>query len=166
MAQQQNMPGIRGVAIQLALAAALLCLTCAHAAVAQSGNTDDEAIREAVARYQIAKWDLKAEIYFVSVEGKDPADALLKRLADVNPPVKKKSLSKKTKDSVGAIAEARTEKVGVIFDQQAIKRSGEGKADVAGSYYCGNMCSGGGVYHLALRNGHWVVTGFDAGAQG
>jgi hypothetical protein len=164
MLLQQNMHGIREVATKLALAAALLCLTCAQAARAQSASADEDAIREAVARYQIAKWDLKAEIYFLSIEGKNPSDALLKRLADVNPPVQKKSLSKKTKDAVGAIVEAKTEKIGVIFDQQAIRRSGEGKADVAGGYYCGNLCSGTGIYRLQLRDGHWVVTGFEPGA--
>jgi hypothetical protein len=147
------------------LVVGLLCLAAVCTAMPQSGGGDDEAIREAVARYQIAKWDLKAEIYFLSVDGKDPSETLLKSLADINPPVKKKSLSKKTKDAVGEIVEAKTEKVGVIFDQEAIRKNGEGKASVSGGYYCGKLCSTSGVYHLELRGGHWTVTGFEAGAQ-
>jgi hypothetical protein len=165
MAVIQNIRRITERAIKLSLVVGLLCLASVCAAVPQSGGADEEAIREAVARYQIAKCDLKAEIYFLSIEGKDPPDALLKRLADVNPPVKKKSLSKKTKDAVGEIVEAKTEKVGVIFEQEAIRKSGEGKASVSGGYYCGKLCSTTGVYRLEQRSGRWVVTGFEPGAQ-
>jgi hypothetical protein len=165
MAVIQNIRRITARSTKLSLVVGLLCLACVCVVRPQSGGGDDEAIREAVARYQIAKWDLKAEIYFLSVDGKDPSDALLKSMADINPPVKKKSLSKKTKDAVGEIVEAKTEKVGVIFGQEAIHKSGEGNASVSGGYYCGKLCSTSGVYHLELRGGHWVVTGFEPGAQ-
>jgi hypothetical protein len=166
MAMRRNMNRERAVAIKPSLAAALLYFVLVPAATPQSGNNDDDAIREAVARYQIAKWDLRTEVYFLSVDGRDPSDILLKRLSDVNPPVKKKSASKKTKDLVGgAIVEAKTEKVGVIFDQQSIRRDSEDRADVQGGYYCGSLCSASGVYHLQRRDGRWVVTNFEAKFQ-
>jgi hypothetical protein len=134
-------------------------------AKAQSTATDDDQIRETVARYQVAKSDLKAEVYFLAVDGKDPSEALLKRLADLNPPVKRKSLSKKTKDAFGTIVEARTEKIGVLFEQGVIRRVSETKADVAGGYLCGGLCSASGTYHLELREGRWMVTSFEAEAK-
>jgi len=108
---------------------------------------------------------VKAEVYFLAIDGKDPSEALLKRLADVSPPVKRKSLSKKTKDAFGTIVEAKTEKIGVLFEQGAIRRLSETRVDVAGGYFCGGLCSASGTYHLELRDGRWVVAGFDAGAK-
>jgi hypothetical protein len=136
-----------------------------HSARMQAAAPDEDEIREAVARYQVAKSDVKAEIYFLAIDGKDPSEALLKRLADLNPPVKRKSLSKKTKDAFGTIVEAKTEKIGVLFEQGAIRRLGETKVDMAGGYLCGGLCSASGTYHLELREGHWMVTGFEVGAK-
>ena len=132
---------------------------------AQAAASDEDQIREAVARYQVAKSDVKAEIYFLAIDGKDPSEALLKRLADLNPPVKRKSLSKKTKDAFGTIVEAKTEKIGVLFEQGAIRRLSETKVDVVGGYLCGGLCSASGTYHLELREGRWLVTSFEVGAK-
>jgi hypothetical protein len=134
-------------------------------AAAQPAASDDDQIREAVVRYQVAKSDVKAEVYFLAIDGKDPSEALLKRVGDLNPPVKRKSLSKKTKDAFGTIVEAKTEKIGVLFEQGAIRRTGETKADVAGGYLCGGLCSASGTYHLELREGRWMVTGFEVGSK-
>jgi hypothetical protein len=167
MAMRRNMNRKRAITIKPSLVAALLYFVLAPAATPQSGNDDDDAIREAVARYQIAKWDLRTEVYFLSIDGRDPSDVLLKRLSDVNPPVKKKSASRKTKDLAGgAIVEAKTEKVGVIFDQQAIRRGSEDRADVQGGYYCGSLCFASGDYHLQRRDGRWVVSNFEVQFQG
>jgi hypothetical protein len=143
---------------------ALLAWVCPSTR-AQAAASDEDQIREVVARYQVAKSDVKAEVYFLAIDGKDPSEALLKRLADLNPPVKRKSLSKKTKDAFGTIVEAKTEKIGVLFEQGAIRRLSETKADVAGGYLCGGLCSASGTYHLELREGRWMVTSFEVGAK-
>jgi hypothetical protein len=142
------------------LASVVAALFLCAAAQPQAAPSDDDQIREAVARYQIASWDLKAEIYFLSIDAKDPSDAFMKRFADTNPPVKRKSVSKRTKDLVSTIVEAKTEKMGVLFDQGAIRKLGDTKADVSGGYDCGSLRSATGVYHLELREKRWVVTGF------
>jgi hypothetical protein len=149
----------------MVLAALFLGVAFAPLAASSQSSADEDQIREAIVRYQIAKENLKAEVYFLSVEGKDPGDSLLKRLADLNPPVKRKSFCKKTKDAVSTIVEVKTEKIGVLFEQGAIRRVSETKADVPGGYLCGSLCSANGVYHLTARDGRWVVTGFDPGAQ-
>jgi hypothetical protein len=147
------------------LVAGLWIGSTSYSAPSQSLNSDEDQIREAIVRYQLAKENLKAEVYFLAVEGKDPSESLLKRLADLNPPVKRKSLCKKTKDAVSTIVELKTEKIGVLFEQGAIRRVGDAKADVPGGYLCGSLCSASGTYHLTLRDARWVVMSFDPGAQ-
>ncbi len=114
-------------------------------------------------RYQIANWDLRADVYFVEIQSKDPTKEFLLRFADIPRPVEKKSASRIKKDIVGNHVEQKhTKKQGVVFDQESIVRISDFRVDVRGGYYCASLCMAGGVYHLERRKDHWVVTDFRA----
>ncbi len=141
----------------ITLAGALWLPSESRAQGSRAAQEDD--IREAVVRYQIAKWDLRAEVFFLEIQFKDPTD-LLRRFADNPKPVRKKSLSRKQKDIVGWVVEKKTKKVGVIFDQEKIKWNSESIVEVEGGYYCVSLCMAGGIYHVERKADRWVVTEF------
>jgi hypothetical protein len=119
-------------------------------------------IREAVIRYQIKMWDLKAKVYFIAVNGKDPTEEFLRRFVDIELPVRKKSASKQKKDVVGWVVEKKTGKTGVIFDQNAIQWQSNTKVVVDGGYLCGGLCAAAGHYEVEYVEGRWTVKGFTA----
>lgn len=121
----------------------------------------EDDLREVVVRYQVAKWDLNAKVYFVQINGKDPTAAFLQRFQDVDRPVKKKSESRQEKNVVGWVVDKKTKRKGVDFDTESIHWISERKVDIEGGYFCGGLCSASGKYHLEIEDGHWVVTGYD-----
>jgi len=129
-----------------------------YAQVSKASQEDD--IREAVVRYQIANWDLRADVFFLGIQSKDPTVQFLSRFADITKPVRKKSLSTEEKKVMKHVTEKRTYKFGVIFDQETIKWDGESVAEVEGGYYCGSFCGAGGTYRVEQKSNRWIVTQF------
>jgi hypothetical protein len=156
-----------GLRIKRSVFIAVLLLSVGQQGVSQSSlpQSDktvlEDDLREVVVRYQIAKWDLNAKVYFVQINGKDPTTAFLQRLQDVDRPVKKKSESRREKNVLGRVVEKKTKLTGVVFDTESIHWISEGKADVEGGHLCGGLCSASGTYHLEIKGSHWVVTGYD-----
>jgi len=124
-------------------------------------SAQEEEIREAIVRYQIANWDLNAKIYFISIGDKDPVKQFLERFADLKYPVKGKSASELDKGVMRWVVEKKTKKMGVIFDQGLLQWTNDTKVNVDGGYHCGSLCSASGTYHVERRDSRWVVTGFD-----
>lgn len=132
----------------------------------QSTSREEDDIREAVVRYQIEKWDLRADVYFIEIQSKDPTPAFLNRFADIPKPVKGKSAAKEKKDVAGfQVEDRKTKKFGVIFDQGAISRPDDSTAEVDGGYRCASLCMAGGSYHLKRQEGRWKVTSFKISIQ-
>jgi len=144
------------------LAIALSTVPFPSAVEGQQSRTEEEGeIREAIVRYQIDDWDMRADVYFVEVQSKDPSAAFLRRFEDLPKPVKKKSAGKEKKDIAGFhVEDRRTKKRGVIFDQGAISRPNDSVADVEGGYRCATLCMASGIYHLERQEGKWKVTRF------
>jgi hypothetical protein len=138
-------------------------LWCQNSFAQKAGSVQEDDIREAIVRYQIANWDLRADVYFVEIQSKDPTKEFLLRFADIPKPVEKKSASRIRKEVVGNYVEERHTKTrGVVFDQESIVRISDSRVDVRGGYYCASLCMAGGVYHLERLKDHWVVTDFRA----
>lgn len=105
-------------------------------------------IAEATFRYQFehnaSGQQQKAPAYFLSLFGKDPAEAFLKRFEGHKPPVKKGSEFKIGK--------------GLLFRVARIKRVSDAKVEVSGGYYEAGLSSSGNTYVVEFKNGKWVVT--------
>ena len=106
-------------------------------------------IAEATFRYQFlhnaSGQQQKAPAYFLSLFGKDPDDAFLKRFEGHNPPVQR--------GSAFAIGK------GLRFRVERIKRVSDTKAEVSGGYYEAGLSSSGNTYSVELKEGKWVVAG-------
>ena len=105
---------------------------------------------------------LRAEVFFLEIQTKDPTDQFLLRFADIEKPVRKKSLSAYEKNVVGHVIDKKTKQLGVIFDQGAIHWSGDSVVEVEGGYDCGSLCTAAGVYRVERKTNQWVVTEFKA----
>jgi len=137
-----------------------------HTQAQQSRTVQEDEIREAVVRYQIANWNLRADVYFVEIQSKDPEKDFLRRFADLSKPLKGKSASRNKKDVAGShVEDRRTKKRGVVFDQESISWRNESTVEVEGGYYCANLCMAGGVYHLKQQDGRWSVAEFEIRIQ-
>lgn len=106
-------------------------------------------IAEATFRYQFGHnasgQQRKAPAYFLSLFGKDPDDAFLKRFEGHTPPVKKGSAFKIGK--------------GLLFRVVRISRASDVMVEVSGGYYEAGLSSSGNTYVAELKDGKWVVTG-------
>lgn len=157
--------GMRRPIIYLFLAA-LAVVPCGHAQKAADSGAQDDAIREAVFRYQFKAINLQAGTYFLAIDGKNPSDALLARFRDNLPVVKGISDSRILKKPVVTIVDKKNEQQGVIFHADHLALGAGDKADVEGGYECGDLCDAvHGTYHLVKDADGWVVKGFDASAK-
>jgi hypothetical protein len=143
----------------------VLCLAW-HTSAQQPRTAQEDKIREALVRYQIANWDLRADVYFVQIQSKDPDKDFLHRFADVSKPVRGKSASREKKDIAGFhVEERRTKKRGVVFDQGSITWKNDSTVELEGGYVCASLCMASGIYHLRRRDGRWSVTEFEIRIQ-
>jgi len=155
------------VRMKRSISVAVLLLSVCQQCVPQSSlpQSDraalEDDLREAVVRYQIAKWVLNAKVYFVQINGKDPSITFLQRFQDIAWPVKRKSQSRQEKNVVGWVVDKKTKQIGVVFDTETIHWISEGRVDVEGGYFCGALCAASGTYHVEMKGSHWVVTGYD-----
>ena len=106
-------------------------------------------IAEATFRYQFlhnaSGQQQKAPAYFLTVFGKDPDAAFLKRFDQHKPPVEKGT--------------DFAERKGLKFRVERIKRVSATKVEVSGGYYEGGLSSSGNTYFVEIKDGKWVVTG-------
>jgi len=141
----------------------LLALTVGSSVVAQQPRKESEVadVYEAVVRYQIKSWDLAANSYCVSIEGRDAAKDFLKRFD----PLPVKGLSSCRKQAMEKVLVVVTDKQSgkrsVIFDAEAIRWITENEAEVTGGYFCGSLCMASGTYHVVRDGTHWAVKGYD-----
>ena len=134
-----------------------------HAAPARQQQTklkltkaDEEAIREAVFRYQFwhngSAQQQTAKVYFLSIgDDEDPSDAFMARFDKHTPPVKKRSQAKGNIDK-------ETGKRGLIFWVATIGPLDEDKVAVDGGYYEDGLSASGNVYTVERKDDKWVVT--------
>ena len=124
--------------------------------------TQEDDIRESVLRYEFKIINLLVAFHFISVDDRNPSDAFLLRFRDDDPPVRPASMARVIKKPMRSVIDRNTNKEGAIFRVGAIKLIGEGKADVVGSYECGDSCDEkSGVFHVSKQGDHWVVDSFD-----
>ena len=137
----------------------------------------EEDIREAVIRTQIHEWDkiiespevktgkANQEIFFISINHKDPTDEFVRRFKDIPRIVKKLSSSKIVGRSL-AVVDRATGQPGRILSADRIHWLSNESVTVEGGYHCGGVCGGQITFTLQKQNNKWVVissqTGFEA----
>ena len=120
---------------------------------------------EAVVRYQIKSWELAANSYCVSIEGRDATEDFLRRLTPL--PVKAASGCRKqtTEKMLVSVVDKKAGKRSVIFDVEALRWIRQNEAEVEGGYFCGSLCMSSGRYHVVRDGARWRVTGYHAKLQ-
>jgi hypothetical protein len=178
------MRGAQGVRY-LALAAAGLCLAssgCLSARTQRAGGAarhpavaakrmsttarqaQEDAIREAVFRYQFARdpsgLQQSVKVFFISINGKDPSAQFLARFRGNKPPVKGQSESRRSSRRHSATFQTEDRKsgeLGLIFFVDNVTFDSSSAAAAAGGYYSGGLASARHRYAVAREKGKWVV---------
>jgi hypothetical protein len=143
-------------------------------------NPEGDAIRESVIRCQMEDWihggdqserhaktatekavakEMNFRIFFVSISGKDPTDALMNQLHDIPRIVKKVSSSKINKQFRMAVVDRATGQRGIIFRADEIHWLDKNSVEVEGGYVCDGLCGLGETFKLHRSNNKWIVTG-------
>jgi hypothetical protein len=152
---------LRRITVSALAALGLLLVGCSTSAQ-QARTAQELEVREAIVGYQIASWDLRADVYFLEIESKNPQQDFLDRFKDIPRLVKGENASKMKKDVAGYhIEDRRTKKRGVLFDQGPMVWKDDSTIDVAGGYDCATLCAGSGIYHLKQFDGRWKVQRFE-----
>jgi hypothetical protein len=145
----------------------LLALNVQSDKEAQHNLQEDESadVFESVVRYQIKSWELAANSYCISIEGKDATTDFLRRLTPI--PVKTASGCRKqtTEKVMVSVVDKKTGKRSVIFDAEAIRWISENEVEVAGGYFCASECMASGRYHVVRDGTKWRVTRYDLKLQ-
>ncbi|HEV3218196.1 MAG TPA: hypothetical protein VGZ48_00385 [Candidatus Acidoferrales bacterium] len=152
----------RLIFVSMLLAAAGAALSAQKPAdeSARAGQEDD--VREAVFRYQFKNTGLPAAYHFIAFDEKNPPDAFLKRFRDDDPPVRPISESHIEKKPIRTVVSKKDGQGGIIFNLGHVKWISDVKAEVEGSYDCGDNCEGvSGTYHAVKQDGRWSVESFD-----
>jgi hypothetical protein len=117
----------------------------------------EDDIRESVFRYRMG-YPKRNCPFFLSIDGKDPSDAFMRRFAALGRTVKKESESYFKKDQSNRwLRDRSTGEEGVAFSVGPISWLSSDRVEVSGGMYCGILCADGGVYRLKKKEGHWVV---------
>lgn len=140
--------------------------------LARHAQEDD--IRETVIRYQMDEWvrdgdkneqdakdpkdkeiakQLNSQIFFVSVNGKDPTDEFLKRLQSVPRVIKKQSRAQQKHE----VTDKDTHTKGIIFRVDKIRWTSDTEVEVEGGYDCGSLGAVGNLFTLRNEGGKWKV---------
>jgi hypothetical protein len=122
----------------------------------------EDGIREAIFRYEM-KDHRFPEVVFLSLNNQEPSDAFMRRFSDLKLSVKKWSAidDPAKKPAQRWINDRETGKPGVALSVGKITWTSDHGVIVAGGYYCGSLCAGGGDFYVALKDGRWVVEKFD-----
>jgi hypothetical protein len=153
----------RLILLSLVLTASAVALPAQKAAddSARAGQEDD--VREAVFRYQFKNTGLNVSYHFIAIDDKSPSDTFVKRFKDDDPPVRPISESHIEKKPIRTVVSKKNGQNGIIFRVGRVKWVSDVKADVEGSFECGDNCAGAsGIYHAAKQDGHWTVESFNA----
>jgi hypothetical protein len=128
------------------------------AADADKRAAQEDDIREAIFRYEMKD---RASIIFLSINNQDPSDAFMRRFSDVKLSVKKSSaIAPSKKPPQRWIYDRKTGKPGLALSVGKITWTSDHGVIVAGGYYCGILCAGGGDFYVNLRDDLWVVEKF------
>jgi hypothetical protein len=112
---------IKALLISVLISAAVATPASQKNAGDASRGAQEDAIREAVYRYQIKSFDLIVAYHFIAVNGKNPPGAVLQRLHGQQPPVLPVSDAERIKKPVRQIQNRNDFKQGVLFNQGQIK---------------------------------------------
>ena len=140
-----------------------LCLAFASVSVGadQARQLQEDDIREAVFRWQfdhnVSGQQKRAKVYFLSVGEKygDPSDEFLKRFADNQPPVRKRSEC--TADAGKGVLDKKTGEQGLVFNVTRIQWKSDTEVEVEGGYYEAGLSASGNIYTLKKDQGKWKV---------
>jgi hypothetical protein len=150
------------VLFSLILAAAAAALPAQKAADDSARAAQEDDVREAVFRYQFKNTSISAAYHFLAIDDKNPTEAFLKRFKDDDPPVRPLSEARIEKKPIRTVVNKRDDQGGIIFHVGHIKWISDVKADVEGSYDCGDNCEGAsGTYHAVKQDGRWTVGTFE-----
>jgi hypothetical protein len=157
-------PGMRRlVFLSLLLTAAAAALPAQKRADDSARGSQEDDIREAVFRFQFKNTGLNVSYHFIAIDDKSPSDSFVKRFKDDDPPVRPISESHIEKKPIRTVVSKKNGQNGIIFRVGRIKWVSDLKADVEGSYECGDNCAGAsGAYHAVKQDGHWAVESFSA----
>jgi hypothetical protein len=121
----------------------------------------EDDIREAIFRYEMKAHRLP-DVVFLSINNQEPSDAFMRRFSDVKLSVKNWSaIAPPTNPPQRWISDRETGKPGVALSVGKITWTSNHRVIVAGGYYCGSLCAGGGDFYVVLKDGRWVVEKFD-----
>ena len=140
---------------------AILIPLCAcisvHSQTVHNPNEEDD-IREAIFRSQ-----LTAGVNFLSIDGKDPSEAFMKRFEGSDPPTLKLSRARKKKvlRDVTEVVDRKTDRDGTILKVGNVHWIDQNSVTVEGGNYCGSLCNASGIFHVVREKGIWVVKNFD-----
>ena len=114
----------------------------------------EDDIREAVFRYQMDHY--KSDVYFLAIDNRDPSNGFMSRFKGCKPPVRKRSGSKF--ESTGpSTRDKKTGAKGVILESWGLEWLNK-SVEVLGDEMWIPHCGSGYRFHVAVRNGRWVVT--------
>lgn len=152
----------RLILFSLLLAAMAAALTAQKAGDESARAAQEDDIRETVFRYQFKNAEISAAYHFIAIDDKNPTEAFLRRFKDNDPPVRPLSDSRIEKKPIRTVVSKKDEQGGIIFRVGQIKWISDVKADVQGSYDCGDNCEGAsGTYHTVKQDGRWAVDSFE-----
>lgn len=121
----------------------------------------EEAIREAVLRYQMEEWarndacnegaaqrrqesaeakQMLHRVFFVSINGKDPSDAFMKRFQNFPRGVKKRSGALLPPPTGGWVEDRETHLPAVMFSADEIYLTSSSDVEARGGWRCGISC--------------------------
>jgi len=121
-------------------------------------HSADKAEAEAKTKSQkTAAPSLDFKVFLVSVDGKDPSDTLIKRLADIPRALKKTSSSSSSKEWPMAVLDKGTGQRAITFRVGKIHWLSETSAEVDGGYHCGALCGIGITFTVNLLDGKWTL---------
>jgi hypothetical protein len=166
------------LAVLIALRPSCTCALAQDRSAASERGTQEEDIRAAVIRYQMLKWigdiekdereakneaDRQAakkydfQIFFISINDKDPSDAFVARFGDIPRRVKKDSQAVTDPSLSRRILDQETHQRGIVFGADAIRWRSHDSVDVEGGYYCGSLCASEETFKVRRQEGTWVV---------
>jgi hypothetical protein len=150
------------ILFSLLLAAMAAALPAQKAGDESARAAQEDDIRETVFRYQFKNAEISAAYHFIAFEDKSPPETFLRRFKDDDPPVRPLSDARIEKKPIRTVVNKKDEQGGIIFHVGQIKWISDVKADIQGSYDCGDNCEGAsGIYHATKQDGRWAVDSFE-----
>jgi hypothetical protein len=166
------------VAVLITLRPSCTCALAQDRSPVSGRGTQEDDIRAAVIRYQMLKWigdiekdereakndadrqaakEYSFQIFFISINDKDPSDAFVARFGDIPRQVKKGSQVVTNPSLSRRILDQETHQPGIVFGADAIRWRSPDSVDVEGGYYCGSLCASGETFTVRRQEGTWVV---------